>query len=166
MAAAELRRTGLGKAQFDDARVNSTPPRIPHDHRSKAMSKHLSAMSVRSKWGLCPSSFLRVGVQFFLLLFTAAINTPAQTTAMKIDLEQAIQMALAHNHALKAARTQIQQSQAEEITAAIRPNPVFTYDDLYVPIFSPSQFTENTLNTVTEFDAAVGWTFERGGFRG
>jgi cobalt-zinc-cadmium efflux system outer membrane protein len=75
-------------------------------------------------------------------------------------------MALAHNHALKAARTQIQQSQAEEISAAIRPNPVFTYDDLFVPIFSPSQFTENTLNTVTEFDAAVGWTFERGGFRG
>ena len=122
-------------------------------------------MSVRSKWGLRLSSFLRLGVQFFLLLFTAAINTSAQTTAMKIDLEQAIQMALAHNHALKAARTQIQQSQAEEITAAIRPNPVFTYDDLYVPIFSPSQLNSSTLNSVTEFDLGVSYTFERGGRR-
>jgi len=48
---------------------------------------------------------------------------------MKLDLEQAIQPALAHNHALKAARTQIQQSQAQGITAAIRPNPVFNYDE-------------------------------------
>ena len=129
------------------------------------MSKHLSVISVRSKWGLCPPGFLRVGVQFFLLLFTAAINAPAQATAMKVDLEQAIQLALAHNHALKAARTQIQQSQAEEITAAIRPNPVFTYDDLYVPVFSPSQLNSTTLNNVTEFDLGVSWTFERGGKR-
>jgi hypothetical protein len=123
-------------------------------------------MLVRSKWGLCLSSFLRVGVQLFLLLFGAAINTPAQGTAMKIDLEQGIQLVLAHNHALTAVRTQIQQSQAEEITAVVRPNPVFTHDDLFIPIFSPSQLTENALNTVTEFDAAGGWTFERGGFRG
>lgn len=85
---------------------------------------------------------------------------------MKVDLEQAIQLALAHNHALKAARTQIQQSQAEEITAAIRPNPVFTYDDLYVPIFSPSQLNASALNNATEFDLGVSYTFERGGFRG
>jgi cobalt-zinc-cadmium efflux system outer membrane protein len=81
---------------------------------------------------------------------------------VRIDLEQAIQMAVVHNHALKAARTQIQQSQAEEVTAAIRPNPVFTYDDLYVPIFSPSQLNSTTLNNVTEFDLGVSYTFERG----
>jgi cobalt-zinc-cadmium efflux system outer membrane protein len=81
---------------------------------------------------------------------------------VRIDLEQAIQMAVAHNHALKAARTEIQQSQAEEVTAAIRPNPVFTYDDLYVPIFSPSQLNSTTLNNVTEFDLGVSYTFERG----
>ena len=71
-------------------------------------------------------------------------------------------MAVVHNHALKAVRTEIQQSQAEEITAAIRPNPVFTYDDLYVPIFSPSQLTSTTLNNITEFDLGVSYTFERG----
>jgi cobalt-zinc-cadmium efflux system outer membrane protein len=82
--------------------------------------------------------------------------------SVRIDLEQAIQMAVVHNHALKAARTEIQQSQAEEITAAIHPNPVFTYDDLYVPLFTPSQLTANTLNEITEFDLGVSYTFERG----
>jgi len=80
----------------------------------------------------------------------------------RVNLEQAIQLALAHNHALKAAQTLIPQSQAEEITAAIRPNPVFTYDDLFVPLFSPGQFNSTTLNNVTEFDAGFSYTFERG----
>jgi cobalt-zinc-cadmium efflux system outer membrane protein len=71
-------------------------------------------------------------------------------------------MALVHNHALKAAQTQIQQSQAEEVTAAIRPNPVFNYDDLYVPIFSPGHLNGETINNVTEFDVGLSYTFERG----
>jgi cobalt-zinc-cadmium efflux system outer membrane protein len=81
---------------------------------------------------------------------------------VRIDLEQAIQIAIAHNHALKAARTQIQQSQAEEITAAIRPNPVFAYDDLYVPIFSPGQLNASYLDSTTEFDLGISYTIERG----
>jgi cobalt-zinc-cadmium efflux system outer membrane protein len=84
---------------------------------------------------------------------------------VRIDLDQSIQLALEHNHALKAARTQIEQSQAQEITAAIRPNPVFTYDDLYIPLFTPSQLTATTLDNVTEFDLGLSWTFERGGKR-
>jgi cobalt-zinc-cadmium efflux system outer membrane protein len=82
--------------------------------------------------------------------------------SVRIDLDQATLIALAHNHALKAARTEIQQSQAEEITAAIRPNPVFTYDDLYVPIFSPGQLNSATLNNITEFDVGVSYTIQRG----
>ncbi len=81
---------------------------------------------------------------------------------VRIDLERAIQMALVHNHALKAARTQIQQSQAEEVTAAIRPNPVFNYDDLYVPFFSPGHLNGETVDNVTEFDVGLSYTFERG----
>jgi outer membrane protein, heavy metal efflux system len=81
--------------------------------------------------------------------------------AVKIDLDQAIQLALAHNHTLLAARSGIQQSQAEEITAAIRPNPVFTYDDLYVPI-TPNDFTSQNINQVTEFDVGAAFTWERG----
>ena len=85
-----------------------------------------------------------------------------QASATRIDLDQAIQIAIAHNHALKAARTLIDQSKAQEITAAIRPNPVFTYDDLFIPIFSPGQLNSSTLNNITEFDVGASYTFERG----
>jgi len=89
---------------------------------------------------------------------TAGQQTPP---VMKIDLEQAVQLALNHNHALKAERTQIEQSQAQEITAAIRPNPLFTYDDLFVPL-SPGDYSSATFNSITEFDAGLGFTWERG----
>ncbi len=81
---------------------------------------------------------------------------------VRIDMDQAIQLALAHNHALKAARTEIEQSRAQEITAAIRPNPVLTWDSLFVPIFSPHAFTKDTLSNITEFDVGLGYTWERG----
>src|SRR5580704_10634071 len=41
--------------------------------------------------------------------------------SVRISLDEAIQMALQHNHNLLAARSTIQQSQAEEITANLRP---------------------------------------------
>ncbi len=105
-----------------------------------------------------------------LLLATAALRaqTPASSPppdpapAVRIDLQQAIQLALKHNHSLKAAETQILQDQAGEITASLRPNPVFTWDALFLPFFSPSQLNSNYLNNITEFDAAVAYTFERG----
>jgi len=98
--------------------------------------------------------FLALGIQT-----AAAQQSPP---SVRIDLDQAIQMAVAHNHSLKAARTQIQQSEAEEITAGLRPNPVFTYDDLYVPIFTPGQFTSNFIDSTTEFDLGISYTIERG----
>ncbi|MGE5325523.1 MAG: TolC family protein [Deltaproteobacteria bacterium] len=107
---------------------------------------------------------LRCFAGLFPLIAMAAAGLGAQQppAAMKIDLDQAIQLALNHNHALKAARTQIQQSQAEEITASLRPNPVLTWDALFLPFFSPSQFNNSYLNNITEFDAAVAFTIERG----
>jgi len=111
----------------------------------------------RSRLGLSAKAVL-----FLIVLSCQAVVGQQSPPSVRIDLEQAIQMAVVHNHALKAARTEIQQSQAEEITAAIHPNPVFTYDDLYVPLFTPSQLTANTLNEITEFDVGVSYTFERG----
>ncbi|MGH9452576.1 MAG: TolC family protein [Terriglobia bacterium] len=84
-----------------------------------------------------------------------------QPPAMRIDLNQAIQLAIQHNHSLKAAETLVPQDQAQEVTASLRPNPVFVYDDLFVPI-SPSQFTHSNLNSITEFDVGASYTIERG----
>ena len=85
----------------------------------------------------------------------------SQALPSQIDLDQAIQLAIAHNHALKAERTLIDQSKAQEITAAIRPNPVLTYDDLFVPL-TPGQWNSTTFNNITEFDLGASYTWERG----
>jgi len=79
-----------------------------------------------------------------------------------ITLEQAIDLALKYNHALLAARTQIQQSQAQEMTASIRPNPTLSLNSLFIPFTAA---TADNLNQVSEFDLGVGYTFERGGKR-
>jgi cobalt-zinc-cadmium efflux system outer membrane protein len=91
--------------------------------------------------------------------FAAAQAAPP---AERIDLDQAIHLALAHNHALKAAQTQIAESQADELTASLRPNPVLTWDALFVPFFSPSQFNNDYINNITEFDVLFAYTIERG----
>ena len=110
----------------------------------------------RSRLWLAAKAFL------FFVLGCQTVAAQQSPPSVRIDLEQAIQMAVAHNHSLKAARTQIPQSEAEEITAALRPNPVFTYDDLYVPIFNPGQFSANYLDSTTEFDLGISYMIERG----
>ncbi|MGH9688902.1 MAG: TolC family protein [Candidatus Acidiferrales bacterium] len=81
---------------------------------------------------------------------------------MRITLDEAIQLALQHNHALLAARTTIQQSKAEEITANLRPNPVLLGDALYIPFFQPSEFSSNYMDNTAEFDLGLSYLFERG----
>ena len=79
-----------------------------------------------------------------------------------LSLDQAIDLALTHNHALKATRTMILQNQDQEITANLRPNPTFGADSQFIPIFSPQQFSLDTLNVTQQFDIGVGYLFERG----
>lgn len=81
---------------------------------------------------------------------------------VKITLDDAIQMALAHNHALLAARTTIQQSEDEEITANLRPNPVLLGDAQFLPVFNWDQFDSNYVDNSAQFDLGVSYLFERG----
>jgi outer membrane protein, heavy metal efflux system len=110
----------------------------------------------------------RVGIAY--LAAAAALGTlvlPALLAAQtqgpsKITLDQAIQLALQHNHTLQAARSTIQQSQAEEITANLRPNPVLLGDAQFIPIFQPSQFSSDYVDNTAQFDLGVSYLFERG----
>ena len=95
---------------------------------------------------------------FFLLLVGAGSG---QNTT-RISLDQAIDLALAHNHSLKATRTLILQNQAQEITANLRPNPTLGADTQFVPFFSPQDFSGDNLNNVQQFDIGIGYLFERG----
>jgi cobalt-zinc-cadmium efflux system outer membrane protein len=85
-----------------------------------------------------------------------------QTSPTRISLDDAVRMALQHNHALQALRTTIQQSLAEEITANLRPNPTLGLDAQFLPIFQPNQISSDYLNQQAQFDAGVGYLFERG----
>lgn len=82
--------------------------------------------------------------------------------AVRVTLEEAIQIALQHNHALLAQRTMIQQNQAQEITANLRPNPNFFLDWDYLPAFTPSSQTNSYLQSLTEADAGLTYLIERG----
>ena len=90
-------------------------------------------------------------------------STLAQSPgAQTISLDDAIQMAIQHNHSLLAAQTTIQQSQAEEITANLRPNPVLLGDSQFLPVFQPNQFSSDYIDNSAQFDLGVSYLFERG----
>jgi cobalt-zinc-cadmium efflux system outer membrane protein len=96
-----------------------------------------------------------------LLLLLGAVGAPAQT-AKKITLDEALQLARDHNHALLATRTLLLQNQAQEITANLRPNPVLLGDAQFLPIFNPGQFSGTYLDQSAQFDLGIGYLFERG----
>ena len=81
-----------------------------------------------------------------LLVFLGSLESPparAQAPStqgpVKITLDEAIQRALEHNHNLLATRTTIQQSEAAETTANLRPNPVLLGDAQFLPLFNWNQ---------------------------
>jgi cobalt-zinc-cadmium efflux system outer membrane protein len=85
-----------------------------------------------------------------------------QNAPARITLDEAIDLALKHNHSLQAARTLILQNQAQEITANLRPNPTLNGDTQFLPLFTPSNFTNDYLDNSVQFDLGVGYLFERG----
>jgi len=92
-----------------------------------------------------------------LLTMHASAQQPA-----RITLDDAIKLALTNSPSIKALRTTIDQSKAQEITAHLRPNPDLSWDTQFIPIFSPNLFSVDTLNTLQQFDMGVGYLFERG----
>ncbi len=94
---------------------------------------------------------------FVVLLAPLTAQTPKIIT-----LDQAIDLAMTHNHSLKATRTLILQNEAQEITANLRPNPSLGFDSQFIPIFTPSAFSLDNLDVTQQFDIGIGYLFERG----
>jgi cobalt-zinc-cadmium efflux system outer membrane protein len=94
----------------------------------------------------------------------AQVATPAapQNPPARVTLDDAIDLALKHNHSLQAARTTILQNQAAEITANLRPNPVFLIDEQYMPFFSPHAFTSDYIDQTAVYDLGLSYLIERG----
>src|ERR1039457_4962306 len=115
---------------------------------------------MRTERAVSPMKHIRiilaaVGVFGSLLLVASAF---AQQGPCTVTLDQAIQMAPQHNHTLEAARTAIQQNQAAEIPANLRPNPTFFADWEYLPVFTRQQGTSTAdyLQNSTEGDMEIG----------
>ncbi len=119
------------------------------------------------RWKSKGSAITRLHMYFAAALVAAlvleAATVPAQQSGpVRINLEEAIRLALQHNHALQAARTTIQQSEAEEITANLRPNPILSGDYNFVPVLSPSYFgvPYSQVPLPEEEDASLAYTVE------
>src|SRR5580693_6303257 len=108
-----------------------------------------------------PPHFRMIGLAALICLLSLAPVIEAQNPTL-ITLDQAIDLALAHNHSLKATRTLILQNQAQEITANLRPNPTLGVDAQFIPFFSPQDFSGENLDETQQFDIGVSYLFERG----
>jgi hypothetical protein len=64
-------------------------------------------------------------------------DLPICECAFQHTLDDALHLAVQHNHALLALRSAILQSQAQEVTANLRPNPVLAWDAQFLPSFNP-----------------------------
>jgi outer membrane protein, heavy metal efflux system len=105
------------------------------------------------------------------ILTTRPAYGQATTGPVRITLDEAIQMALQHNHNIIAARTTIEQSLDMEVTANLRPNPAIFTDWEYLPLWSPAKQNPGLYNGVstadylknnTEGDIGLSYLIERG----
>ena len=107
------------------------------------------------------SRFFRVLASSVALFLLPGGTAAGQNTTL-ISLDQAIDLALAHNHSLRATRTLILQNQAQEITANLRPNPTLGLDTQFIPFFSPQYFSGENIDQTQQFDVGLSYLFERG----
>lgn len=111
-----------------------------------------------------PQAFRKIGANLVIAMLAWGLASQAfsqSTGPTSITLDEAIQMALQHNHNMLAARTTIQQAEAEETTANLRPNPSLFADWEYLPLDRSGQNAQY-LHDSTEGDLGLSYLLERG----
>jgi len=91
---------------------------------------------------------------------TAQVGPPAT----RVSMDDAVRLAIQRNQSLNAQRLTIDLSKADEITAALKPNPGFSLGTDGIGVFSPSQLSQ-TLKDTTTYGASLSYLFERAGKR-
>ena len=89
----------------------------------------------------------------------------APAPVRRVTMEQAVQLALDRNQSLRAQRLNIDQSKANEVTAGLKPNPIFGSLNAGFPAFNPSQLSWSNLADNQSFTESLNYPFERGGKR-
>ena len=90
---------------------------------------------------------------------------PAPAALSRVTLDDAVRLARERNHQLLATRLNVDISKADEITAALKPNPVLTSTNELFPVFNPSMLTWENFAYNQNFVESVTYLFERGGKR-
>lgn len=85
--------------------------------------------------------------------------------ATRLTMEEAVALALQRNQSLRAQRLTVEQSRAGEVTAGLKPNPVFTSSNQDFPVFTPGQLTASNLANNQTFTESLSYLLERGGKR-
>jgi cobalt-zinc-cadmium efflux system outer membrane protein len=93
--------------------------------------------------------------------FAAAQAPPAGSPPKMISMDDAVRIALTYNQSLRAQRLNIDENRADEITAALKPNPTFSTLVDTIPLFSPQMIRFNT----QIYSESLAYTYERGGKR-
>ena len=101
-----------------------------------------------------------------LCICRASIQAQAQTPPPAnppslISMEDAVRIALQYNQTLRAQRLNVDESKAGEVTAALKPNPVWSNLVDTIPVFSPQ-----TIRPQSQiYSTGLSYTVERGGKR-
>ncbi|MGH9143769.1 MAG: TolC family protein [Vicinamibacterales bacterium] len=97
---------------------------------------------------------------------TPAAAAPAPVAISRLAMADAVRLALDRNHLLRAQRLNVDLSKADEVTAALKPNPVLTSTNENFPIFSPGDlFSHDNFLNNQNFVESLTYLFERGGKR-
>src|SRR4029077_12330597 len=111
-----------------------------------------------------------VGAALLSVSLTASAQTAGAGSqlppASRGSMDDAARLALERNHQLRAKRLNVDISKADEITAALKPNPLLTSTNENLPIFSRGQlFSSNNFLNNQSFVENLSYLFERCGKR-
>jgi cobalt-zinc-cadmium efflux system outer membrane protein len=98
-------------------------------------------------------------------LSSAAAAQGGPAPVSRVTMSDAVRLTLDRNQSLRAQRLTVDESKADEVTAALKPNPSLSVGaDGFTP-FSPRQLNWDFLRNAVSYSSALSYTFERGGKR-
>ena len=80
----------------------------------------------------------------------------------RVSMNDAVRLTLERNQTMRGQRLTIDASKADETTAALKPNPGFSFDAEGFPFFSPRQINGDFVRSVVSYNTSLNYTFERG----
>jgi outer membrane protein, heavy metal efflux system len=105
------------------------------------------------------------GVAAAVLCAGLAADAAAQGPVTHVTMGQAVQLTLDRNQTLRVQRLTVDLSKADETTAALKPNPGFSFDVDSLTLFSPRKLNGDFWHNGAAYTAGLDYTFERGGKR-